>query len=117
MSKQDFLVELGTEELPPKALSKLSKSFQAGVIDGLKNESLAHGEVKSFATPRRLAVLVYSLEKKQSDRLTEKIGPAVKASFDTDGNPTRAAEGFAKSCGLVVADLDRTNKDGVEKLS
>ena len=117
MSKQDFLVELGTEELPPKALSKLSKSFQAGVIDGLKNESLAHGEVKSFATPRRLAVLVYSLEKKQSDRLTEKIGPAVKASFDADGNATRAAEGFAKSCGVMVADLGRANKAGVEKLS
>ena len=117
MSKKDFLVELGTEELPPKSLSKLSKSFKAGVIDGLKNESLAHGKVKSFATPRRLAVLVYSLEKKQPDRLTEKIGPAVKASFDADGNPTRAAEGFAKSCGVVVADLGRANKAGVEKLS
>lgn len=117
MSKQDFLVELGTEELPPKALSKLSKSFQSGVIDGLKSESLDYGEVKSFATPRRLAVLVYSLETKQADRLTEKFGPAVKASFDTDGNPTRAAEGFAKSCGVIVADLGKTNKDGVEKLS
>jgi len=117
MSKQDFLVELGTEELPPKALSRLSESFQAGVIDGLKNESLAHGEVRSFATPRRLAVLVYSLQKKQGDIRTEKIGPAVKASFDTNGNPTRAAEGFAKSCGVMVADLGRANKDGVEKLS
>ena len=117
MSKQDFLVELGTEELPPKSLSKLSKSFKAGVIDGLKNESLAHGKVKSFATPRRLAVLVYSLEKKQPDRLTERIGPAVKAAFDADGNPTLAAEGFAKSCGVVVADLGRANKAGVEKLS
>ena len=62
MSKQDFLVELGTEELPPKALLKLSKSFQAGVVEGLKKESLAHGEVKSFATPRRLAVLVSALD-------------------------------------------------------
>ena len=71
MSKQDFLVELGTEELPPKALLKLSKSFQAGVVEGLKKESLAHGEVKSFATPRRLAVLVCALDTKQADRLTD----------------------------------------------
>ena len=115
--KQDFLVELGTEELPPKALLKLSKSFQAGVIEGLKKESLAHGEVKSFATPRRLAVLVCALDEKQADRLTQKFGPAVKAAFDTHGNPTRAADGFAKSCGVLVADLGRAPKDGVEKLS
>ena len=117
MLKQDFLVELGTEELPPKALLKLSKSFQAGVIEGLKKESLAHGEVKSFATPRRLAVLVCALDQKQADRLTEKFGPAVKAAFDTHGHPTRAADGFAKSCGVAVADLTRAPKDGVEKLS
>ena len=116
MSKQDFLVELGTEELPPKALLKLSKSFQAGVVEGLKKESLAHGEVKSFATPRRLAVLVCALDTKQADRLTEKFGPAVKAAYDADGNPTRAAEGFAKSCGVTVADLATMEKDGVEKL-
>lgn len=116
MSKQDFLVELGTEELPPKALLKLSKSFQAGVVDGLKKESLEHGEVKSFATPRRLAILVSALDTKQADRLTEKFGPAVKAAFDADGSPTRAAEGFAKSCGVTVADLGRADKDGVEKL-
>ncbi|MBL4580424.1 MAG: glycine--tRNA ligase subunit beta [Gammaproteobacteria bacterium] len=117
MSKQDFLVELGTEELPPKALLKLSRSFQAGVIEGLKNESLAHGEVKSFATPRRLAVLVSALDAKQADRLIEKFGPAIKAAFDADGNPTRAAEGFAKSCGVDVADLSTADKDGIEKLS
>ena len=116
MSKQDFLVELGTEELPPKALLKLSKSFQAGVVEGLKKESLAHGQVKSFATPRRLAILVCALEANQADRLTEKFGPAVKAAFDADGNPTRAADGFAKSCGVTVADLGRAPKDGVEKL-
>ncbi|PCI77423.1 MAG: glycine--tRNA ligase subunit beta [SAR86 cluster bacterium] len=117
MSKQDFLVELGTEELPPKALLKLSKSFQAGVVEGLKKESLAHGDVKSFATPRRLAILVSALDTKQADRLTEKFGPAVKAAFDADGKPTRAADGFAKSCGVIVADLGRASKDGVEKLS
>lgn len=117
MSKQDFLVELGTEELPPKALLKLSKSFQAGVVEGLKKESLDHGEVKSFATPRRLAVLVSALDVKQADRLTEKFGPAVKAAFDADGKPTPAATGFAKSCKVEVADLGRAEKDGVEKIA
>jgi len=116
MSKKDLLVELGTEELPPKALLKLSKSFHAGIVEGLKKESLAHGEVKSFATPRRLAILVSAIDAKQADRLTEKFGPAVKAAFDPDGNPTRAADGFAKSCGVTVADLGRAPKDGVEKL-
>ena len=117
MSKQDFLVELGTEELPPKALLKLSKSFEAGIVEGLKKESLEHGEVRSFATPRRLAVLVSALDAKQADRLIEKFGPAVRAAFDADGNPTPAASGFAKSCGVDVADLGRAEKDGVEKLS
>jgi len=117
MSKQDFLVELGTEELPPKALLKLSKAFQAGVVEGLKKECLQHGEVRSFATPRRLAILISSLEANQADRLTEKFGPAIKAAFDTDGNPTRAASGFAKSCSVDVADLGRAEKDGVEKLA
>ena len=116
MSKKDFLVELGTEELPPKALLKLSDSFHAGVVEGLKKESLTHGEVKSFATPRRLAILVSAVDAKQADRLTEKFGPTVKAAFDPDGNPTRAADGFAKSCGVTVADLGRAPKDGVEKL-
>tara|TARA_B110000444_G_C18846450_1_gene602349 strand:+ start:609 stop:2687 length:2079 start_codon:yes stop_codon:yes gene_type:complete len=117
MSKQDFLVELGTEELPPKALLKLSKSFEAGVVEGLKKESLEHGEVRSFATPRRLAVLVSALDAKQADRLIEKFGPAVKAAYDADGNPTRAASGFAKSCGVEITDLSTAEKDGVEKLS
>ena len=70
MSKKDFLVELGTEELPPKALLKLSKSFHAGIVEGLKKESLAHGEVKSFATPHRLAILVSAVDAKQANRLT-----------------------------------------------
>lgn len=117
MSKQDFLVELGTEELPPKALLKLSKAFQAGVVEGLNKESLDHGEVKSFATPRRLAVLVSALDAKQADRLTEKFGPAVKAAFDADGNPTAAASGFAKSCRVAVSELSTAEKDGVEKLA
>ncbi len=117
MSKQDFLVELGTEELPPKALLKLSNAFRAGVVEGLKQESLDHGAVQSFATPRRLAVLVTALDAKQADRLNEKIGPATKAAFGADGKATPAATGFAKSCGVDVSDLTRIEKDGIEKLA
>lgn len=117
MSKQDFLVELGTEELPPKALLKLSKSFHSGIVEGLKKAALDHGEAKSFATPRRLAVSIKGLDTKQADQLNEKFGPAVKAAFDADGNPTPAATGFAKSCGVEVSELARADKDGVEKLA
>ncbi len=117
MSKQDFLVEIGTEELPPKALLKLSNAFRSGIVEGLKQEALAHDDVKSFATPRRLAVLIAGLDTRQADKLTEKFGPAVNAAFDAAGNPTKAASGFAKSCGVEVADLGRAEKDGVEKLS
>ena len=117
MSKKDFLVEIGTEELPPKALLKLSKSFQAGVVDGLKKESLSYTDVRAFATPRRLALLVSQLDEKQEDKQTDKFGPAVKAAFDGEGNPTPAASGFAKSCGVEVSDLGTAEKDGVEKLS
>lgn len=117
MLKKDFLFEIGTEELPPKALLKLSKSFQAGVVDGLKKESLSYTDVRAFATPRRLALLVSQLDEKQEDKQTDKFGPAVKAAFDGEGSPTPAASGFAKSCGVEVSDLRTAEKDGVEKLS
>lgn len=117
MSKRDFLVEIGTEELPPKALSTLSKSFQAGVVSGLKKELLGHSQVASFATPRRLALLVSDLDEKQKDRNTDKFGPAIKAAFDSEGKPTPAALGFAKSCGVEVSQLATAKKDGIEKLS
>ena len=117
MSKQDFLVELGTEELPPKALSKLSKAFETGILDGFKKESLSFDSVNRFATPRRLAVIVRGLQEKQDDKNVERFGPAVKAAFDGDGNPTPAASGFAKSCGVDISELGRVDKDGVEKLS
>lgn len=117
MSKQDFLVEIGTEELPPKALLKLSRAFHAGIVEGLKKAALDHGETKSYATPRRLAVFIAGLDTKQADQLNEKFGPAVKAAFDADGKPTPAATGFAKSCGVEVDELATADKDGVEKLS
>lgn len=116
MSKQDFLVELGTEELPPKALLKLSKAFTSGLEAGLKDADLEFGKVSSFATPRRIALVIESLAETQPDSTVEKVGPAIKAAFDSDGQPTKAASGFARSCGVEVSALDKTTKDGVEKL-
>ena len=108
MSNVDFLVELGTEELPPKALKKLSQSFCDGIVRGLEAAGLPHGEVETYAAPRRLAVLVKALAKQQPDRVQNIDGPPVQAAFDADGNPTKAAIGFAKKNGVEVEDLDRS---------
>lgn len=116
MSNQDFLVELGTEELPPKTLLKLSNAFAAGIETGLKKENLAYESVSLFSTPRRLAVIVKELASKQADSKIEKLGPAIKAAFDSDGAPTKAAMGFARSVGVDVQSLDTVERDGVEKL-
>lgn len=105
MSSRDFLVEIGTEELPPKALKKLSKAFGAGIEEGLKKQQLSYGKVTLYAAPRRLAVLVCDLQQAQEDKATERRGPAVTASFGEDGCPTPAAQGFARSCGVAVEDL------------
>ena len=117
MPAQDLLIEIGAEELPPKALSSLSKAFEELVTAALKKESLSFDSAKRFATPRRLALLIYALQEAQEDKQIERLGPAVSAAFDSDGNPTPAASGFAKSCGVDVHELARTEKDGVEKLS
>lgn len=112
MSTRDLLVEIGTEELPPKALKKLSDAFGKGIVDGLKTADLAHGEVSLFASPRRLAVLISDLIENQADKTIEKRGPALTAAFDEEGNPSKAASGFAKSCGLAsVEELDRMETD------
>ena len=103
----DFLVEIGTEELPPKALRRLETAFADGVLTGLRDANLAHGVTESFAAPRRLALLVRDLDVEQADRKVEKRGPPVKVAFDKDGEPTRAAEAFASGCGVALADLDR----------
>ncbi|OED43433.1 glycine--tRNA ligase subunit beta [Endozoicomonas sp. (ex Bugula neritina AB1)] len=107
MSKQDFLIELGTEELPPKVLKKLSDAFSSGILDGLKNAQLSFGDVESFATPRRLALLVKGLEIAQPDQHLERRGPAVKAAFNAEGQATKAAEGFARSNGVTVDQLEQ----------
>tara|TARA_R110002072_G_scaffold269868_3_gene429551 strand:+ start:97705 stop:99786 length:2082 start_codon:yes stop_codon:yes gene_type:complete len=116
MTVKDFLVEVGCAELPPKALRGLSEAFTAGIRSGLDSAGLAYARIVPFASPRRLAVRVEQLATRQQDMQQEKFGPAVTAAFDKEGNPTPAAKGFARGCGVEVSELDRELKDGVEKL-
>ena len=102
---KDLLVEIGTEELPPKALLSLITAFAGGIDEQLEKLGLNRKSVKSYATPRRLAVIVEQLDTAQQDKLVERKGPAIKAAYDKDGNPTKAALGFARSCGAEVQDL------------
>ena len=108
MSALDFLVELGTEELPPKALGKLSDAFRTGIEKGLKDAGLKHGRVQAFAAPRRLAVLIEQLDTEQPDRSINLDGPPLQAAFDAEGEPTQAALGFARKCGVDLAEVDRS---------
>jgi glycyl-tRNA synthetase beta chain len=111
MSEQrDFLVELGTEELPPKALRTLELAFAAGIETGLDKAYLAHGPIVSFSAPRRLAVRVERLTDRQPDQDIKRKGPPVTAAFDKAGNPTRAATAFAQSCGTSVEALIRVEE-------
>jgi len=104
---EDFLVELGTEELPPLALPELERSFAAGIRQGLAEAGLPHGELRSFATPRRLAVLVRDLAVMQPAQAIKLKGPPVSAAFDKEGKPTMAATRFAEKCGADVNALTR----------
>lgn len=113
---RDLLIELGTEELPPKALSSLSTALTDEFVRQLDEAGLKHGAVARFATPRRLALLVSDLDEKQADRHIERQGPAVQAAFDQNGKPTRAAEGFAASVGLGVDQLERQETGKGERL-
>ncbi|WP_373020481.1 glycine--tRNA ligase subunit beta [Thiomicrorhabdus sp.] len=108
---EDFLVEIGTEELPPKALKKLSSAFADGILAGLAEADLEHGKVQVYAAPRRLAVMIESLQTVQADKTVERKGPAKKAAFDADGNPTKALEGFARGCGITVDQLIEIDTD------
>ncbi len=108
---KDLLIELGTEELPPKALKKLSHAFTAGIVDDLKKAGFEINEVESFAAPRRLAVLIKDIATSQPDREVERKGPALKAAFDADGNTTKAVMGFARSCGVEVDALQQQETD------
>ena len=106
-SVRDFLVELGTEELPPLALPELERAFAAGVRAGLAEAGLPHGELRSFATPRRLAVWVRDLAEMQPAQSIKLKGPPVSAGYDKEGKPTAAAIKFAEKCGTEVSTLTR----------
>lgn len=116
MSEKTFLVEIGTEELPPKALRSLAESFAANFTAELDNAGLGHGKVEWFAAPRRLALKVANLAASQPDREVEKRGPAVSAAFDASGQPTKAAEGWARGCGITVDQAERMVTDKGEWL-
>ena len=107
----DLLVEIGTEELPPKALPTLSAAFTDGISQGLQAAGLTPVEVIAYAAPRRLAVWVKEVAAQQADQTIEKRGPAIKGAFDAEGKPTKAAEAFAASCGVNVADLGTLETD------
>lgn len=108
MSAQDFLVELGTEELPPKALATLGDAFLAGIEKGLQAAGLNYTGKSVYAAPRRLAVLIRQLDVQQPDRSINIDGPPLQAAFNAEGEPTQAALGFAKKCGVELADIDRS---------
>jgi glycyl-tRNA synthetase beta chain len=111
MMPRDLLIEIGTEELPPKALPTLSGAFRQGIEDGFAKAGLSVGAVQEFASPRRLAVLVKGLPVGQADKTVERRGPALTAAFDEEGVPTKAAQGFAASCGVTVDQLERVETD------
>jgi len=116
MSEKTFLVEIGTEELPPKALRSLAESFAANVTAELDAANLTYGEVKWFAAPRRLALKITQLAATQPDREVEKRGPAIAAAFDAEGRPSKAAEGWARGCGITVDQAERLSTDKGEWL-
>lgn len=105
MAKQTLLLEIGTEELPPKALLKLATAFANGMREGLEKAELAFTEVENYATPRRLTVMITALDAAQADKEVLKRGPAIKDAYDDAGKPTPAALGFAKSCDADISEL------------
>ncbi|TPH02811.1 glycine--tRNA ligase subunit beta [Haemophilus haemolyticus] len=116
MTTQNFLVEIGTEELPPKALKTLATSFADNVEAELNQAGLTFDKIEWFAAPRRLAVKVLNLATQQPSKEIEKRGPAVSAAFDAEGKPTKAAEGWARGCGITVEQAERIANDKGEWL-
>ena len=106
-----ILFELGCEELPPKSLKPLRDALQASVTEQLTEADITFDSIKAFAAPRRLAIQIQGISDKQPDRSEQKRGPAIKAAFDSDGNPTRAAMGFAKGLGIEASELITINTD------
>jgi len=105
MSARDLLFELLCEELPPRTLESLSLALTEGLAKAIDAKGIAHGKVRGFATPRRLAVCIEGLDESQPDRQIERRGPPLKNAFDALGAPTQAATAFARSCGVDVGAL------------
>ncbi|WP_093330776.1 glycine--tRNA ligase subunit beta [Thalassotalea agarivorans] len=116
MNKDTLLIELGTEELPPKSLKTLATSFFEGIKAQLDDAKLSYDTITWFATPRRLAVKVTSLEAAQADAVVEKRGPSVSVAFDENGVASKAAEGWARSNGITVEQAGRVKTDKGEWL-
>lgn len=117
---RDLLFELGTEELPPKSLASLSRALQLGVEAGLQKGGLAYGDVVSYATPRRLALLIRDLAVAQPDQIVERRGPAIQVAYNTDGSLSKAAEGFMRNCGatpdqIIVMKTDKGEWLGIRQ--
>ncbi|MCF2828658.1 MULTISPECIES: glycine--tRNA ligase subunit beta [unclassified Pseudoalteromonas] len=111
MSTENLLVEIGTEELPPKALRNLAESFAENTRQELEALELSHEGVSWYASPRRLGIQVKALQTQQADKVVEKRGPAIQAAFDADGNATKAALGWARGCGIDINDAERLETD------
>ena len=109
--RNDCLIELGCEELPPMALQKLSQSLGDLIVKDLQRDGLSAASMELFATPRRLAVLLRDIPLLQPDQLIEKRGPAIDAAYDKEGNPSKAALGFARSCGVELDQLEQRESE------
>ena len=116
MSTQEFLVEIGTEELPPKALKKLAKAFQAGIEAHLNSKELSFESSKLFAAPRRLALRIHGLQTQGKSTKVEKLGPYVNVAIDDSGKPTKAAQGFARANGIEFDQVGRITDEKGERL-
>ncbi|MBL1142519.1 MAG: glycine--tRNA ligase subunit beta [Proteobacteria bacterium] len=108
---QNLLIEIGTEELPPKSLKKLASAFKDEMIKSFNEEKLNFSDANWYATPRRLSLIINNLEVKQEDKQQQRRGPALAAAYDAEGKPTKATEGFAKSCGVSVDQLEKLETD------
>lgn len=113
---ENFLFEIGCEELPPKALPRLSQALQDMVQAGLDEAGISYHEIKAFAGPRRLAIAISQLASQQADKAVKKQGPFIQAAFDEQGQPTPAGLGFARSCGVDINELMRESTDKGERL-
>lgn len=110
-TKRDLLIEIGTEELPPGALQHLARTFADEIHNGLTRHNLAHGTHQWYATPRRLAVIVNNLVLRQADHEQTRRGPSLTAAYDKEGKPTRALEGFVRSCNAEIKELETETTD------